>query len=164
MDSSMIVRYACAGEYATLLAKPPTDAPSFVLVLTWTGTDWIANRECHNDVLGVADCLADLTPTLVDELALVGETYPRDVSEIEPSTWAAECSAPLLTLGDTGVCVAKLQTLLAITGADLDVDGSFGRETEVSLLAFQDASQLEADGLAGPVTWATLVDAIAPLR
>ena len=160
-DPSMIVRFACAGDYATLLAKPPTDAPSFVLVLTWTGTDWVADRECHNDVIGVAACLADLDPTLVDELALVGETYPRDVSEIDPSTWAQECSTPSLKRRDTGVCVARLQTLLAITGADLDVDGSLGPETEARLLAFQNATQLEADGLAGTVTWAALVDAVA---
>ena len=157
----MIVRFACAGDYAALLAQPPSDAPSFVLLLTWTGTDWVADRDCHNDVIGIAACLADLDAALVDELALVGETYPRDVSETDPTTWAAECSTPSLKRGDTGVCVAKLQTLLAVTGAVLDVDGTFGPETEARLLAFQSAAQLDADGLAGPATWIALVGAVA---
>lgn len=158
-DPSMIVRFECAEGTATILAKPPTDAPSFVVVLVWSDGDWVFDRECHNDVLGVAECLGDTDPALVDALALVGETFPRNRSEVDPSAWPRECATPALRRGDSGLCVARLQTLLALTGASIEVDGRFGDGTEARLVAFQAEAGLETDGLAGPMTWVALVDA-----
>jgi hypothetical protein len=157
-DREMIVRYGCSGAWATVLARPPTDAPSFVLLLRRTALGWVFDRECHNDVLGVAACLADLEPAVVDELALVAETYPRERSLIQPGVWEVECAPLSLHRGDAGVCVAKLQTMLFHAAeTDLEIDGRFGPITEQALIAFQAARGLAADGIAGPDTWSALV-------
>lgn len=51
--------------------------------------------------------------------------------------------------------VDDLQTALNKLGADpqLDVDGNYGRHTKVAVMAFQKAHGLDADGIAGPLTW-----------
>lgn len=159
-DRSMIVRFTCAGEFATVLAQPPTDAPAFVLLLVWSNIGWVAGRDCHHDVIGVGECLADYDPALVDVLALVGGSHPRDLAETDPYGWAATCSSPAAHQGDRGLCVAKLQTLLAIAGYDLEADGRFGPITDQHVRSFQATGGLEVDGLAGPATWAALADTV----
>ena len=64
---------------------------------------------------------------------------------------------PTLRRGSTGDMVEELQALLnAIYGANLDVDGVFGTNTELAVKAFQKAKSLTADGVVGPKTWAAL--------
>ena len=97
---------------------------------------------------------------IVEDLALVGETYPLGEDGGEPDSWAAECSSPPLRRGDSGLCVARLQTLLVGTfGAAIVIDGQFGLATEDSVIAFQTSWGLVADGQAGPATWVALADA-----
>ncbi len=64
---------------------------------------------------------------------------------------------PVLRRGMQGVAVEDLQRALAAEGFRPGaVDGRFGPGTEAALIAFQRANGLLPDGIAGPVTRATL--------
>jgi peptidoglycan L-alanyl-D-glutamate endopeptidase CwlK len=64
---------------------------------------------------------------------------------------------PVLRRGARGAEVKLLQERLATAGfRPGDLDGRFGPATEAALLAFQQASDLLPDGVAGPVTWQAL--------
>lgn len=64
---------------------------------------------------------------------------------------------PTLRRGSQGDEVADLQTILnARYGADLEVDGNFGKATEAAVKAFQKSHGLTADGVVGPKTWKAL--------
>lgn len=52
--------------------------------------------------------------------------------------------------------VRQLQVALNSFGARLDTDGEFGPMTEQAVISFQRANNLEADGVAGPVTLGAL--------
>lgn len=68
-----------------------------------------------------------------------------------------DSNIPTLRRGSQGDEVADLQTILnARYGADLDVDGNFGKATEAAVKAFQKANGLTADGVVGPKTWKAL--------
>jgi len=56
-----------------------------------------------------------------------------------------------------------LQNALNELGADpkLAIDGNFGRQTKHALQAFQAANGLDADGIAGPLTWKVINAKIA---
>lgn len=75
-----------------------------------------------------------------------------------------EKNIPTLRRGNQGDEVADLQTILnARYGADLEVDGNFGKATEAAVKAFQKANGLTADGVVGAKTWKALgVEAEAP--
>ena len=55
-------------------------------------------------------------------------------------------------LGQKGVRVKWLQWELNQSGANLEVDGSFGNATLEALKKFQSSHNLEVDGLCGPAT------------
>ncbi len=55
-----------------------------------------------------------------------------------------------------GANVRELQTLLNEHGVACDVDGIFGPATDAAVRAFQEASGLAVDGIAGPKTWEAL--------
>lgn len=64
---------------------------------------------------------------------------------------------PTLRRGSQGDEVAELQALLnAKQGYDLEIDGNFGKATEVAVRDFQAKHGLTADGIVGPKTWAAL--------
>lgn len=68
-----------------------------------------------------------------------------------------DCNIPTLRRGSQGDEVADLQTILnARYGADLEVDGNFGKATEAAVKAFQKSHGLTADGVVGPKTWKAL--------
>ena len=57
-----------------------------------------------------------------------------------------------LRLGDKGPAVTELQNALRRTGAELVVDGGFGRITKLAVERFQASVRIAADGEVGPVT------------
>ena len=63
---------------------------------------------------------------------------------------------PMLERGAEGRSVRVLQEALVEAGYEIDVDGDFGRATEQAVLAFQEANDLDVDGVVGPNTWAAL--------
>lgn len=68
-----------------------------------------------------------------------------------------DSNIPTLRRGNQGDEVADLQTILnARYGADLEVDGNFGKATEAAVKAFQKSHGLIADGIVGAKTWAAL--------
>ena len=83
-----------------------------------------------------------------------------EVSKQLLTTWeGASPSMPndsRLMSGDRGARVADLQARLNALGEGLAVDGIFGTGTRSAVFAFQAASGLEVDGIAGPVTLAKL--------
>lgn len=58
---------------------------------------------------------------------------------------------PVLRRGALGADVERLQQRLGVA-----VDGDFGPDTEGAVIAFQQAHNLDADGVVGPQTWAAL--------
>jgi peptidoglycan hydrolase-like protein with peptidoglycan-binding domain len=67
-------------------------------------------------------------------------------------------SEPLLGMNSSGDPVKALQCQLNMTvrGANLTVDGIFGRNTRNAVVKFQSCDSLDPDGLVGPKTWAQL--------
>ena len=53
--------------------------------------------------------------------------------------------------------IRSLQYLLVARGATLPVDGVFGHQTKLAVVAFQRARHLTADGVAGAATWRALL-------
>lgn len=74
----------------------------------------------------------------------------------KPST----AQLPMLKQGSKGASVKALQILLIGNGhscGSSGVDGSFGPATYKAVVAYQVAKGLEADGICGPKTWASLL-------
>ena len=64
---------------------------------------------------------------------------------------------PVLKQGSKGPDVVALQTKLKTLGFDpKGTDGNFGPATKTALIAFQKSKNLQADGVAGPLTLAAL--------
>lgn len=64
---------------------------------------------------------------------------------------------PTIRRGAEGDLVEELQAVLNMKyGFSLDVDGSFGANTEAAVKAFQKSKGLTVDGICGPKTWAAL--------
>ncbi len=61
--------------------------------------------------------------------------------------------------GDRGEPVRDIQRRLTGLGIQTVVDGTYGSETFASVQSLQEARGLPADGIVGPETWRTLVDA-----
>jgi hypothetical protein len=67
---------------------------------------------------------------------------------------------PLLQFGGQGSAVLELQRALQRAGQFHEqIDGSFGRETDNAVRAFQRAAGLSDDGVVGTETWAALTSA-----
>lgn len=69
---------------------------------------------------------------------------------------AGEPSWIVISLGDSGPAVKRLQEALSRAGFECGDDGHFGPETEAALRAFQQESGLAVDGTAGARTWEAL--------
>ncbi len=69
-----------------------------------------------------------------------------------------------LRRGMRGPDVARLQRRLSRAGFHTRADGMFGPATKAALRAFQQASGLDADGIAGPLVWSTLISAASAVN
>ena len=67
-------------------------------------------------------------------------------------------SPPLLGLGSQGWQVKRLQRLLSreLDPGPATVDGDFDEAIEARVKAFQQLTDLEQDGIVGPLTWHAL--------
>lgn len=81
--------------------------------------------------------------------------FDKNLSEVNKLTVTHE--RKILRKGALGEEVRLLQTMLNFHGAAITADVSFGPATQKALLAFQKSRSLEADGCAGPATWAELM-------
>jgi len=76
---------------------------------------------------------------------------------VGPATWGAlpaDPLTPLLTSGDTGDPVRRLQNGLTKYGVDPGhVDGIFGPRTEQAVRAYQGDRGVPVDGIVGDLTW-----------
>lgn len=61
-----------------------------------------------------------------------------------------------------GESVRALQARINAHGAHIDVDGTFGTETQAAVLAFQRSAGLLVDGEVGAITWAALMPGESP--
>ncbi len=104
----------------------------------------------------VIDTYAEAPPTKIDgRVVLV-----RSEADTTDMTWPAT-NPPTVRRGDTGPWVSHLQIRLELHGQVMNsrIDGIFGPGTEATVIAFQRANGLAADGIAGPATWAALLAA-----
>ncbi len=82
-------------------------------------------------------------------------------------TWPA--LVVLVSRGAAGEAVRGVQSqfharnLSGDPSKGLQVDGVFGPETEATVRSFQQAAQLVADGIVGPITWNALVNGVLAL-
>jgi N-acetyl-anhydromuramyl-L-alanine amidase AmpD len=77
----------------------------------------------------------------------------------EPAV-ALKPDPPTLRRGSTGWQVKRLQRLLRQHGLfpePAQIDGDFGEITDAAVKAFQEMSDLEQDGIVGPLTWRALL-------
>ncbi|GLG02096.1 hypothetical protein Alches_21370 [Alicyclobacillus hesperidum subsp. aegles] len=75
------------------------------------------------------------------------------------SSWE---SYPMLQYGTQGPSVAVLQNDLNALGFTVgQATGTFDATTEAQVKAFQQANQLQVDGIVGPLTWGALAKAVA---
>ena len=84
---------------------------------------------------------------------------PHSTAEIRPISVSIP-SLPTLKKGSKGDTVKAAQMLLRGWGCDVGiwgVDGDFGSATEAAVLAYQRRRGLEADGIIGAQTWASLL-------
>lgn len=87
-----------------------------------------------------------------------GRTVSSETGDRAPTPGAVEDTGPISALidgpilrrGANGDRVKELQRLLNLHGANLKVDGDFGRGTQRALTRFQRQRGIEVDGVAGP--------------
>lgn len=76
---------------------------------------------------------------------------------VTPSTVQNKARArPTLLMTHSGEDVKDLQMYLNARGANLEVDGHFGRLTYVAVTTLQQHLGLVSDGIVGPLTWRAL--------
>lgn len=104
----------------------------------WLGLDGTGIR-CHAGSVGAGLPALPTKPTLF------------------PSQVEFQATPGYLQKIDRGLKVRRLQQALARWGADVEIDGIFGRQTEAAVRAYQQAHwRLKTDGIAGPKTLAHL--------
>jgi hypothetical protein len=136
------------------------------------GRFWVGSFDTGGVV--VVDTTA-AQPTVVDADCADGvvASLDRNGAPPPPSAPAPTTTQPVcptyepndeypIRLCDEGVAVVQVQQALVATGANLNVDGYFGQNTEAAVRQFQEAHGLEVDGLVGPDTWAALAPFAPP--
>lgn len=70
-----------------------------------------------------------------------------------PLTKSFAVILPQISVGCTGTAVKMLQAVLGV-----DIDGSFGNQTETALLTFQKNAGIDVDGVCGKDTWTKVAE------
>jgi peptidoglycan hydrolase-like protein with peptidoglycan-binding domain len=83
-----------------------------------------------------------------------GDTIPAAVAYFEGPTGPRYPGTPVKQ-GSTGDAVSHVQRKVGAR-----VDGDFGPATHTRVVAWQNANQLKADGIVGPVTWRKMFGAL----
>ena len=82
---------------------------------------------------------------------------PKSTSTSAPATSGVSSGKSILRMGSKGESVKELQNALKSKGFFLGAaDGSFGNQTQASVIKFQTSKKLVADGVVGSSTWAAL--------
>ncbi|MFA7604050.1 MAG: N-acetylmuramidase domain-containing protein [Novosphingobium sp.] len=82
--------------------------------------------------------------------------YERYIKRLGAEPTLAPSAAGMLRLGSSGARVRELQHLLVRAGHSLKIDGDYGPATHDAVRMFQMQNGLEVDGVAGPLTMASL--------
>lgn len=96
----------------------------------------------------------DKVISLTKGRTLAGGVTPGASQDTGPIS--ALIDGPMLQRGAKGERVRELQRLLNLHGADITVDGDFGRGTQRALTRFQRQRGIEVDGVAGAETFQVL--------
>ena len=100
----------------------------------------------------------NLVPLSADGHRAIAQTSPQGALQHSTPT----PSRPTLRMGSQGDAVFELQALLKLLGYYTgSVDGQYQKSTADAVAAFQRAAGLDADGIAGPMTWERLLPASA---
>jgi hypothetical protein len=91
----------------------------------------------------------------------VATTGSADTTTTEPQPGQQISEGGTLTEGDSGRRVRQLQRALQSLGYAVTPDGDYGPATSQAVAAFQEDSNLEADGVAGAETIAAINEALA---
>ena len=95
------------------------------------------------------DFLIKIAPLLAKPTASILKDYYSRENKLEKTLH--------LKNGSTHALVAEVQKALVATGAKLELDGIYGRNTQLEVLRFQANNGLRTDGICGPVTIAMLL-------
>ena len=87
---------------------------------------------------------------------LEDETPGRSAPRVPPAAVSRPAGYPRLEIGNQGSDVRRLQRALRRAGQDVGVDGLFRQKTWEAVCSLQRSRGLNADGIAGPGTWAEL--------
>ncbi|WP_348649047.1 N-acetylmuramidase domain-containing protein [Rhizobium leguminosarum] len=87
------------------------------------------------------------------KMAVAYGRYRTSSSNANVGLVTDEDSPTVLRVGTSGADVSQLQEKLRKLGYTVNVDGDFGPATKQAVVEFQMDHDLEADGIAGPLTW-----------
>lgn len=106
---------------------------------------------------GVLDRTSEAAPeTPENEAGPTPVPKPEGPTEGQGSGSEGVFGMKTLRQGSRGMQVRMLQYALTVKGHETEDDGIFGAKTRDSVKAFQAATGLVVDGIAGPKTWAKL--------
>lgn len=122
---------------------------------------WFASKACPGDYIfsRLGTIAAEVTSILAGDQPEPPAPTPLPPDPSDERDYE-DTSMPVLGIDDEGDDVAALQAALQQKGYDLEYcggcDGIFGEGTEEAVIAFQRDTNLDADGVVGPKTWAEL--------
>ncbi|MBF0627815.1 MAG: chitosanase [Magnetococcales bacterium] len=146
----------------------PQQEQEWFITYVETRRDWLANHA--NDLLhktvyrmtSFQEIIQSNKWTLKLPILVRGLNITEEIL-LQPATplhTEDQLGTPLLrwirTAPLQGEAIKQLQQALQDHGIPIDVDGVFGEQTHLAVIAFQTRHHLTADGIVGPVTWAQL--------